>query len=244
MICYTDTTVFNVGAQTIVNTVNCVGVMGGGLALEFRLRFPDMYNDYVQRCTRKEVVIGKPYPYRVSSGLVILNFPTKKHWRYPSKLEWIDTGLRYFMSNYKQMGVTSIAFPPLGCSRGNLRWEDVEPLMEGYLGNLDLDIHICLDRESLATGIEGVMVSRINDRQDQTWIEQLELRRDIAESIVSSLPIRRFRDLRQIRGVGTKTYIKLFELFHASAKHPSESVGEMETTAKQAESKQLKLFDT
>ena len=116
MIIYSDTTVFNVKTQTIVNTVNCVGVMGGGLALEFKLRFPEMYEDYIERCKRKEVRIGRTYLYRDYETPWIMNFPTKKHWKYPSKLQWVQQGLEYFIVNYERYGITSIAFPLLGCS--------------------------------------------------------------------------------------------------------------------------------
>src|SRR5436305_1010636 len=106
---YSEMTVFNVSAAMIVNTVNCVGVMGAGLALEFRLRYPDMYDDYVSRCSHKLVTVGQPYVYRHDpSGTAILNFPTKRHWRHPSRLEWIELGLRYVVDHFGQWGVASV----------------------------------------------------------------------------------------------------------------------------------------
>ncbi|MEA5516853.1 macro domain-containing protein, partial [Nodularia sp. UHCC 0506] len=163
MLHYTDTTVFNVNAQTIVNTINCVGVMGAGLALEFQLRFPEMERDYIERCRRKEAKVGRPYLYKNYETVWILNFPTKIHWKYPSKIEWIEEGLKYFSNYYQKGGITSVAFPKLGCSNGGLTWRDVSPLMEKYLQNLDIDVFICLDREEEATGIEGSMVNLVNN---------------------------------------------------------------------------------
>src|SRR5213079_1244016 len=87
---------FESSAQTLVNTVNCVGVMGKGIALEFKKRYPAMFEDYVVRCRRKQVRLGEPYLFRDLGGTMILNFPTKDHWRSPSHLEDIDEGLEYF----------------------------------------------------------------------------------------------------------------------------------------------------
>ena len=144
--------------KTIVNTVNCVGVMGAGLALEFQLRFPEMERDYVERCNQKRVEVGRPYLYKDYSDPWILNFPTKNHWKYPSKIEWIEQGLKYFSANYQRGGITSIAFPKLGCSNGGLEWEIVSPLMDKYLQDLGIDVFICEDTEKEASGTERVMV--------------------------------------------------------------------------------------
>jgi O-acetyl-ADP-ribose deacetylase (regulator of RNase III) len=242
MIIYSDTTVFNVKTQTIVNTVNCVGVMGDGLALEFKLRFPEMYEDYVERCTRKEVRIGRPYLYRDYETPWILNFPTKKHWKYPSKLQWIKQGLEYFVATYERYGITSIAFPPVGCSKGKLDWCDVNIVMEEYLRDVSIDIYICLDREHKASGIEGLMVDVINDMQNLFWISELGIRSDIAEKIVASLPINRFRELKQIRGVGAETYTNLFKLLYSKAL-TTQQIPDVVKLAQLKEPIQLRLFD-
>lgn len=88
---------FNSDAQTLVNTVNCVGVMGKGVALKFKERFPDMFADYARRCERKAVKLGEPYLYEDKSGVKILNFPTKDHWRSASRLGDIEKGLTYLL---------------------------------------------------------------------------------------------------------------------------------------------------
>lgn len=116
-------------AQTLINTVNCVGVMGKGIALEFKNRFPDMYEDYVRRCQRGEVRPGVPYLYKTLFPPQIINFPTKDHWKSISKLSDIERGLRYLLQHYEAWGVTSLAIPPLGCGNGQLEWRAVGPLI-------------------------------------------------------------------------------------------------------------------
>src|SRR5688572_19151661 len=100
--------------QTIVNTVNCVGVMGKGIALLFKKRYPAMFADYERRCALREVRLGEPYPYRDVGGRSIVNFPTKDHWRAATRLDDVEAGLDYFVEHFKQWGITSAAFPPLG----------------------------------------------------------------------------------------------------------------------------------
>lgn len=218
MLRYTDTTVFNVGAQTIVNPVNCVGVMGTGLALEFQLRFPEMEKDYVERCGQKRVTVGRPYLYKEYIDPFILNFPTKNHWKYSSKIEWIEQGLEYFSANYQRGGITSIAFPKLGCSNGGLEWEIVSPLMEKYLQDLDIDIFICEDTEKEASGEEDVMVKMLNNIDKLPWSEKLGIRADIKRKIISAIPIDRFRDLRRVQGIGKQTYNDVFTFLYSLAR--------------------------
>ncbi|HKB91088.1 MAG TPA: macro domain-containing protein, partial [Opitutaceae bacterium] len=92
--------------QTIVNTVNCVGIMGKGIALEFKNKFPDMYEDYLQRCQRGEVRPGIPYLYRSLLPPQIINFPTKDHWKSVSKISDIARGLEYLTKHYQEWGIT------------------------------------------------------------------------------------------------------------------------------------------
>lgn len=217
MIRYTDTTVFNVDAQTIVNTINCVGVMGAGLALEFQLRFPEMERDYVERCKEKKVEVGRPYLYKEYDSPWILNFPTKNHWKYPSRIEWIEQGLKYFAANYQKGGITSAAFPKLGCSRGGLEWNEVSPLIEKYLQELDIDIFICEDTEREASGTEAIMVQMLNSIDSLSWCSKLGIRSDIKRKIASSTPIYRFRDLSKLEGIGKQTYNDVFRSLYSLA---------------------------
>lgn len=129
-------------AQTLVNTVNCVGIMGKGIALEFKKRFPDMHKDYVQRCKAGEVKLGQPYLYRRLIGPWIINFPTKDHWRSVTRLEDIERGMHYLINHYKDWGITSLAVPPLGCGEGQLEWRIVGPTMYRYLKQLDTPVEL------------------------------------------------------------------------------------------------------
>ena len=133
---------FQSKAQTLVNTVNCVGVMGKGVALEFKKRFPDMYEDYVRRCKARAVKLGQPYLYRRLVLPWILNFPTKDHWRSISRLEDIVRGLRYLEQYYKEWGITSLAVPPLGCGQGQLEWRVVGPTLYRHLKRLEIPVEL------------------------------------------------------------------------------------------------------
>jgi O-acetyl-ADP-ribose deacetylase (regulator of RNase III)/GNAT superfamily N-acetyltransferase len=128
--------------QTLVNTVNCVGVMGKGIAYSFKQQYPEMFLDYQQRCNKKEVHLGKPYVYITKTNRKIINFPTKGHWKNPSTLKDIIDGLRYLAEHAKEWGIVSIAVPPLGCGNGGLSWLAVKPLILEYLNPLKIPMEI------------------------------------------------------------------------------------------------------
>ena len=131
---------FNSNAQTLVNTVNCVGVMGKGVALEFRRRFPEMFEAYRRVCRDRALHPGQILPYRRSQPW-ILNFAVKGHWRNPSRLEWVESCLDRFVKHYRSLNISSVAFPWIGASNGGLPWEPVHDLMRQYLMPLS-DIHV------------------------------------------------------------------------------------------------------
>ena len=133
--------IFESKCSAIVNTVNCVGVMGKGIALEFKKKYPEMYIDYVERCKYGKVRTGTPYVFH-SGDTIIINFPTKDHWRSPSRLSFVVEGLDWFVTNYKKYGITSVAFPPLGCGNGGLAWEVVGPIMYQKLKGLPIRVEI------------------------------------------------------------------------------------------------------
>jgi O-acetyl-ADP-ribose deacetylase (regulator of RNase III)/uncharacterized protein YwgA len=133
---------FESKAKTIVNTVNCIGVMGKGIAQMFKNRFPEMFNDYARRCQLGQVYPGVPYLYTDLIGTSIINFPTKKHWRSPSRLDDVVKGLDIFAEKYKEWGIESVAFPPLGCGNGGLEWAVVGPLMYQRLSTLGISVEI------------------------------------------------------------------------------------------------------
>lgn len=148
MILYVKGNLFNSPAQVLVNTVNTVGVMGKGVALEFKQLFPEMYQQYRELCEHDQFSVGQLWLYRDSQKWV-LNFPTKRHWRAPSRVEYIEAGLQKFVQVYSDWGIHSIAFPPLGCGNGQLDFvTQVRPLMEKYLKQLPIDVFIYPERES------------------------------------------------------------------------------------------------
>jgi len=141
-------TIFESSAQTLVNTINCVGVMGKGIALEFKNRYPVMFDKYKSFCDKGVFKPGVLWIYKAEDGKWILNFPTKVNWRNPSEMSYIEDGLKKFVEIWKEKGITSIAFPLLGCSNGGLNPDEVIPLMEKYLNQCDgLDVTIYDDRE-------------------------------------------------------------------------------------------------
>src|SRR6266853_829617 len=133
---------FESGAQTLVNTVNTVGVMGKGIALGFRKRFPEMFEDYVRRCALHMVRLGEPYLYRRITPPNIINFPTKDHWRSVSRLDDIINGLQHLESQIKEWNVTSLAIPPLGCGEGQLEWRVVGPTLYRHLSKLNIPVQL------------------------------------------------------------------------------------------------------
>lgn len=140
MIEYKSGDIFQSNALVLVNPVNTVGVMGAGLALKFRQKYPFMYANYKKLCANNELVVGKPKLVSRENGWILL-FPTKTDWREPSKLEYIENGLAYLhnaiMSNCYACAGFSFAFPKLGCGCGQLDWNsDVKPIVEKYLSDL------------------------------------------------------------------------------------------------------------
>jgi O-acetyl-ADP-ribose deacetylase (regulator of RNase III)/uncharacterized protein YwgA len=133
---------FESKAQTLVNTVNCVGVMGKGIALEFKRRFPDAFVDYEVRCRRREVKLGRPYLYKSVIPPWILQFPTKYHWRMVTKLDDIIRGLEYLQDSYRKWGIESLAVPPLGCGQGQLEWRIVGPTLFRFLNKMDIPVEL------------------------------------------------------------------------------------------------------
>lgn len=116
--------------DALVNTVNTEGVMGKGLALQFRKAFPEAFTSYEQACKAGTVEVGRMHVVRrLASPRFIVNFPTKKHWRQPSKLSYVRDGLRDLVAQVRALGIKSIALPPLGCGNGGLEWAEVKPLI-------------------------------------------------------------------------------------------------------------------
>lgn len=132
----------NSKCNTLTNTVNCVGVMGKGIALDFKKKYPEMFSDYLKRCKAGLLKPGEPYIFEDIFGFKILNFPTKDDWRNPSKLSYIEKGLDWICEHYEEYNIDSLAIPALGCGNGGLKWEVVGPLMYKKLSILPIDVVI------------------------------------------------------------------------------------------------------
>ena len=165
MIRYIEGDIFKSPAQVIVNTVNTVGVMGKGIALEFKKRYPDMFQAYRDICDRRKLKTGTLMLYYEPDHWVLL-FPTKENWRNPSRMEYIEAGLAKFCRTYAEKGITSVAFPKLGCGNGELNWSDVQPVMEKYLKDLPIDVYIYL-----GTGPDPIPEHKIQEKTVD-WLRQ------------------------------------------------------------------------
>lgn len=130
--------------EAVVNAVNTVGVMGKGIALMFKERFPKNYREYVAASKIGAIQIGKMFVSatdELAGPKWVINFPTKKHWRNPTKIEWVREGLLELNKVIRDKNIKSIAIPALGCGNGGLNWSDVRPLIQEYLGDLtDVEI--------------------------------------------------------------------------------------------------------
>jgi O-acetyl-ADP-ribose deacetylase (regulator of RNase III) len=145
-------------ADALVNPVNCKGLMGQGLALEFKKRFPECVKPY-----KTAVASGKLHPrtllyvhlivqpdlFSTKRPAVIL-FPTKDHWRDKSKIEWINKGLLFLRDHYRQWQINSIALPQIGCGLGGLPWTEVKQLIEQYLCNEPVDVEVYVEVEKVS----------------------------------------------------------------------------------------------
>ncbi len=127
-------------AEALVNTVNTVGVMGKGIALMFKERFPENFRAYAAACKSGEVQLGRMFVTenkQLDGPRWIVNFPTKDHWRSRTRLEWIESGIEDLVHFIADHGIRSIAVPPLGCGNGGLDWQNVKPLLEAALTDIE-----------------------------------------------------------------------------------------------------------
>jgi O-acetyl-ADP-ribose deacetylase (regulator of RNase III) len=150
-----------VDAEAIVNTVNTVGIMGKGIALQFRQAYPANYEAYKKACDHKEVQPGKMFVFathRTVNPRFIINFPTKRHWKGKSRMEDIDSGLVDLVRVLKDLNIRTVALPPLGCGNGGLKWSDVRTRIEGAFKNLP-DVEALLYEPAGAPAAEKMKVA-------------------------------------------------------------------------------------
>ena len=146
MITFTEGNLLEADAEALVNTVNTVGVMGKGVALMFKEAFPDNFSAYEKACAQDAVHVGEIFVFerqQLMGPKWIINFPTKKHWRNPSKMEWIEEGLKSLKQFIIEKKIRSIALPPLGSGNGGLEWSHVRSKIEAALGSLT-DVNVII----------------------------------------------------------------------------------------------------
>jgi O-acetyl-ADP-ribose deacetylase (regulator of RNase III) len=146
MIHYTTGNILESNAQALINTVNTVGVMGKGIALQFKKAYPGNFRAYQNACKQKKIAIGKLFITKdsnINSGeKIIINFPTKSDWRKPSEYSFIEKGLDNLVQTIEEQSIKSVALPPLGAGNGGLEWEEVKKIIKQKLSNLDIEIFV------------------------------------------------------------------------------------------------------
>ncbi|MFY9342276.1 MAG: macro domain-containing protein [Planctomycetota bacterium] len=166
--------------EALVNTVNCVGVMGKGIALQFKKAFPDNFKAYERACKRREVRLGSMFVFATGAlrnPRFLVNFPTKQDWRSKSGLEDIRAGLTALVAEIRARGIRSVAVPPLGCGHGGLQWEDVRPVIEDALAELpDVDVRLYAPGATPAPAEQRVGTKAPNMTPGRAAIVQLMVR--------------------------------------------------------------------
>jgi O-acetyl-ADP-ribose deacetylase (regulator of RNase III) len=220
--------IFTSKCQTIVNTVNCVGVMGAGIALECRLRYPGMFDRYVKLCEAGQIEVGKLWIYK--SDRWILNFPTKKHWKYPSKIEYLEAGLEKFSTTYRDKGIESIAFPLLGADKGGIPASDSLQVMQKHLDGMDINIEIYkynpAAKDDLFEATKEWLVSRSASEIARITGIRPQYIKKVFDALERS-DVVQLNQLARVKGVGIKTMESLFQASRISvAVQPPDLEGE------------------
>ncbi len=206
MIEYKQGDVLREEADALVNTVNCVGVMGRGIALQFKRAFPENFKEYAAACKRGEVQPGKMFVYKIRGMLkphYIISFPTKRHWRGQSRMEDIEAGLAALVDVIWECGIRSIAIPPLGCGLGGLDWEEVRSRIETRLGVLE-NVHVIVFEPKGAPSAETMVHNRQVPRMTPGRAALVELMRrylgGLLDPFVTLLEVHKLMYLMQEAG--------------------------------------------
>jgi O-acetyl-ADP-ribose deacetylase (regulator of RNase III) len=165
MVTYRTGNLLEAETEALVNTINTVGIMGKGIAFQFREIFPENYKLYRKAVQAKEIKIGKVFVTQIQTlhgERYIINFPTKTNWKYPSKLEYISQGLDDLKRVIQQLSIKSIALPPLGCGNGGLDWNIVKHEIENRLSDLNIEIIIYQPNERIKELFAKENVKEVN----------------------------------------------------------------------------------
>jgi len=159
MLKFTTGDMFDVNANILINTINCVGVMGCGVALAFKKKYPGMFREYAGLCRLQKIQPGVLWNYHTTDDKVIVNFPTKYHWRKQSEYSYVERGLGELKSllmlhaTFTVSGTPIVAIPALGCGHGGLDWDVVKAMITQYLGDLEnVDIYVFQPHDSRQIG--------------------------------------------------------------------------------------------
>lgn len=204
---------FNSKAQTLVNTVNTVGVMGAGVALEFRLRYPEMYKKYIELCKSGQFQIGKLWLYKASDRW-ILNFPTKEDWKDDSKIIFLEKGLSKFISTYKTKKITSIAFPILGARNGKIPIKESLEIMMKYLSKCEIPIEIYKYDSAAIDELYIELKRKLSLLDSEEIIKKTKLNKFHVEKLTSAFnnpKIHTITQLSRVDGFGIRSIEKLYE---------------------------------
>lgn len=203
--------IFTSDAQVLVNTVNCAGVMGAGLALEMRYRYPEMYRRYVERCEANLVKIGS-LDLETSTTPWVLNFPTKKHWRFPSRPEYLKSGLATFRESWQSLGIRSIAFPLLGASHGGLDPEVSRSLMVEALQDLPLTIEIWTYDSDMVDDLVPSLRAHFSASSDRDLAKEIGLTVPATARLRDALGhVSQANQLTGFKGLGEVTLERIFQ---------------------------------
>ena len=226
--------IFASQCQTLVNTVNCVGVMGAGIALEFKLRYPQMYAEYEEYCSRGKLDVGKLWLYkREADGEHrhwVLNFPTKKHWRNPSKSEYLEAGLRNFVDTYRRRGIKSVAFPILGAQNGGMDEADSVSIMVRHLYRCDIDVEIYRYDPSAEDDLYCKVWDVVTSESNERLVAGMGLRIDrirALRQVMQDGGVRSIGQLAAKEGIGERTLTAVLR-YATSATPPSQMAFDIE----------------
>ncbi|MFH0904043.1 MAG: macro domain-containing protein [Methanobacteriota archaeon] len=161
MITFTSGNLLDIPADIRINTVNCVGVMGAGVALAFRKKYPEMFREYQKACKSGNIMPGKLFIWKNFSGDWIINVPTKRHWKELSRYEDIESGLIALHDYLKDKGHVRVVLPALGCGHGGLDWERVKIMIKKYLGELEAMIMVFEPLDSIKAGWDRTRIARM-----------------------------------------------------------------------------------
>jgi len=204
---------FASNAQCLVNTVNCVGVMGKGVALEFRRRFPGMFEEYRRICQTRALRPGQIWPYRKGQPWV-LNFAVKDDWKHPSRIEWVESCVAKFVSSYQQLEIRSVAMPWLGAMNGRLEWNQVHSLIRSNLSELsDITIELVEFDPHAPDPLFEQLLTEAEHSTTEAFRSRVGLTEAATVSILSALRGQRVNSLAELcslQGLGKKTVENLY----------------------------------